>query len=337
MSTTAKPLGHTICDYVLSSIFIDRDGEVFSCCHKQPVSYGNIYQSSLTDILAGDEIRRQQDRSRAGTLDCFAACNLLTFNSKRESGISVPPTFPTIRKLTLSLGWFCNIDCVMCPQDHTERDFLSVETLQRQIDWPLVDEIICEGGEPLAAPTARRLWDYLIGIGKKVNFVTNGLVISPRTAERVASHSDYIYISFNAACAETYARVSRGGSWSRLLRNVGMIQNARRAAGSDLKIIGHFTIVDENIRELPEFLDFAASLDLDIVNFGYNRIAQFGAPVDRLLDDDPDLRHDLRIRIRDSARRNEHRIQIDPSRLQYLWLIDPSDPLWHNVVHFSGM
>ncbi len=197
----------------MTSVFIDRDGEVYACCHKEPVSYGNIYQAPLAAILAGEQVRLQQDRSRTGTLRCFDRCNLLTFNSKRlpPSGLSPSPVFPRINKLTLSLGWFCNIDCVMCPQDHAERNFLSVETLVRNIDWPSVGEIICEGGEPLAAPTARRLWDYLASIGKKVNFVTNGLVVSPRTAAQIATHSDYIYISFNAATAETYARVSRGG------------------------------------------------------------------------------------------------------------------------------
>jgi MoaA/NifB/PqqE/SkfB family radical SAM enzyme len=332
-------LRHTLCRYVLSSVFIDRDGEVYACCHKQPVSYGNIYRGRLTDILESGAPQLQQDRARAGTLDCFAGCNLLTFNDKHLDAAQLPraASYPRIGKLTLSLGWFCNIDCVMCPQDHAERNFLSVELLARQIDWPDVGEIICEGGEPLAAPNARPLWDHLISIGKKLNFVTNGLVITPRTAARMAEHSDYVYISFNAARAETYARVARGGSWDRLMRGLRLVQAARQAAGSALAIIGHFTIVEENLDELPDFLDFAVAAGLDIVNFGYNRIPQFGACIDLMLDADPALRRSLRDRLRAAARRTERRIRIDPSRLQYLGLLDPADPLRRQAVYPSGM
>ena len=31
--------GHALCEYVLTSVFIDRDGEVCACCHKQPISH----------------------------------------------------------------------------------------------------------------------------------------------------------------------------------------------------------------------------------------------------------------------------------------------------------
>ena len=53
-----------------------------------------------------------------------------------------------------------------------------------------------EGGESLAAPTVRHLWDYLASIDKKVNFVTNGLFVSLRTAPRTASHSDYMPLRY---------------------------------------------------------------------------------------------------------------------------------------------
>jgi len=326
----------TLCEYVMTSAFIDRDGEVYACCHKQPVSYGNIRDAPLAELLAGERARRQRDDSLSGALSCHAACNLLTYNSKRRPSAE-PASFPLIRKLTLSLGWFCNINCVMCPQDHAERQFLSVDALLRHVDWPSVGEIICEGGEPLAAPTVPALWDHLIGIGKKLNFVTNGLVISQRTAERIAAHSDYVYISFNAASEQTYARVNRGGSWQKLLRNLHWIQQARQSAGSGLKIIGHFTIVEQNLAELPDFLDLAAELGLDIVNFGYNRIEQFGAPIDRLLAEDPALRAALTARLRDAARRTERKIRIDPSRLQYLGLLEAEDPLQAVHVWPSGM
>ena len=330
-------MSHTRCEYVFGAVFIDRDGDVYPCCHKLPVAYGNIYAQTLAEVLASPRVREQQERSRSGRLSCFGGCNLLTYRSKHGPAPPAAPSYPRIRKLTLSLGWFCNIDCVMCPQDHAERNFLAVETLARQVDWASVDEIICEGGEPLAAPTARRLWEHLASLGKKVNFVTNGLVVTPRTAAQMALHSDYIYISFNAASPETYARVARGGSWSRLLRNVRMIQNARRAANSALVIIGHFTIVAENLAELPDFLDFAAEIGVDIVNFGYNRIPQFGTCIDTLLAADAPLRQGLRDRLRAAARRTERRIRIDPSRLQYLGLLDPGDPLQGAVVYPSGM
>jgi MoaA/NifB/PqqE/SkfB family radical SAM enzyme len=328
-----------LCNYVFGAVFIDRDGEVYACCHKQPQSYGNVCRSPLTTILATPAVVHHQEQSRAGGLACFTTCNLLNFNEKMEH----PPyghdrsIYPAIAKLTLSLGWFCNVNCVMCPQDHAERRFLPVNVLRDHVDWERVDEVICEGGEPLAAPTAHALWDMLIARGKKVNFVTNGLILTGRTIAKLTRHSDYLYISFNAATRDTYTRVVRGGSWDRLMRGLRLVQEARAADASPLKIIGHFTIVEDNLHEIAAFIDLAAALDLDIVNFGYNRIAHMGACIDELLRNDDWLRRTLADEIRGASSRVNTRVAIDPSRLQYLGLVEPGDPLWDRVVYPSGM
>jgi len=229
------------------------------------------------------------------------------------------------------------VDCVMCPQDHAERIALPIDVLRTQIDWQDVDEIICEGGEPLAAPTVQALWTHLIGLGKQVNFVTNGLAITSRSAERIARHSAYVYLSFNAATASTYQRVVRGGSWDKLLRSVARLKEARAAAAAPLRIIGHFTIVEQNLREVAAFIELAADLGLDIVNFGYNRISHMGACIDDVLRNDAGLRTTLARQIREVEARVGDRVIVDPSRLQYLGLVRPGDPLWGRVVFPSGM
>jgi len=332
-------VNHTLCEYVFQAVFIDRDGAVYACCHKQPAPYGNIYQSPLADILRGYAAERAREKAANGSLHCFSGCNLLNFNVKRElpSNLQIAASSQQIRKITLALGWFCNIKCRMCPQDHGERNFLDVEVLKRHIDWSHVGEIICEGGEPFAAPTVRELWDHLISMGKKVNFVTNGLIMTPEKAAKAASHSDYIYISFNAATPATYARVTQGASWAKLLGNLAMIQEARRAAASPLRIIGHFTIIEENLDELPDFLDLAVALGLDIVNFGYNRIAQMGRCIDGLLEQNRALRDGLSRRLHEAVLRTRDFIVIDASRLEYLRLLNSTDLQLAKVVRPSGM
>jgi pyrroloquinoline quinone biosynthesis protein E len=225
----------------------------------------------------------------------------------------------------------------MCPQDHSERRFLSVEVVRDHIEWDGVGEIICEGGEPLAAPTAHALWDALIARGKKVNFITNGLILTTRTAEKVAHHSDYLYLSFNAATSDTYARVVRGGSWEKLLHGLQRVQQARARANSALRIIGHFTIVEQNLHEIPDFIELAASLQVDIVNFGYNRIPHMGMCIDEHLRNHAHSRRRLAERIRAAAARVDGQVVIDPSRLQYLQLVEPGDALWGRMVQPSGM
>ncbi|QEH32404.1 molybdenum cofactor biosynthesis protein A [Aquisphaera giovannonii] len=330
---------HTRCDYVLRSAFIDRDGEVYACCHRAPVGYGNIASAHLLDILRRPAACAARDRSREGSLECFASCNLLDYRVKHgppPAAVDRDPQ-PAIRKLTLSLGWFCNVDCVMCPQDHKERVFLDVDVLRRHVPWEIVEEIIFEGGEPLAAPQVHALWDHVASLGKPVNFCTNGLVANPSIADRIARQCDYLYISFNAATAETYERVVRKGRWRLLLRNVEMVLNARERSGSGLKLIGHFTIVEENLREIPRFLELMGSLGFDIANFGYNRMAMMGRPIDAMLDSDPSLRSQLGREIRDAIRRASPSLAVDTSRLCYLGLLDPGEPCCGRIVEPSGM
>ena len=335
--------GDTLCPYVFDAAYIARDGEVYSCPHQFPHarSYGNIRERSLDAILRdSSELAALREDSARGRLACFEPCNLLPYDLKHDAARRLQPAENAsgllVQKLKLTVGWYCNASCVMCPQDHRERTQLDIATLTANVPWPRIGEIIVEGGEPLAIKLCHQLWDHLVSIGRAMNLVTNGLLITPAIADRIAAHSRFVYVSINAVTRDTYARVMRVDGWERLLTSLGRLRDAKQRHGDRLKIIGHFTATAENLHELPAFIALADREGLDIVNWGYNRLETVGLDIERMLADDDRTRLHLRGRVLDALARKRASLYVDPSRLEYLGLLHRDDGFRRDVDAPSG-
>ena len=81
-----------ICDWVGKGLYIDKDGECYPCCEIKEVSYGNILEESLENILNGEKAAAVRDIFYDGRLPYFCmSCPFVTNQELRMLKVEKKP------------------------------------------------------------------------------------------------------------------------------------------------------------------------------------------------------------------------------------------------------
>jgi MoaA/NifB/PqqE/SkfB family radical SAM enzyme len=309
--------GSTFCPKLWDEVYIHDNGNVYTCCHEKPQALGNIYRDRMADLWNGELLQRLRQDSLRGRLGCYHDCTLLKKEeiTPEPKPLSVP--YSELRRIKILFGEGCNISCIMCPQNHRSRVHLDEQKLIENLDLAPFERIELQGGEPLFIMAARRFFDHATSQGKKVSFLTNGIIINDEWAEKIARHSSFVYFSLNAATKETHELVNRGSKWERVLRNIQRVRAARDAHGTDLRIVGHMTIVPENVAEIPSFIRRYREFGFDAINFGFDE----GVPAYLKSALDPARRRQLAQEIQAALAQSGDGATVNSLRLQLLGLV----------------
>ena len=248
----------TICHYPWSTLFVSPEGQVFFCCNRAPGPIGSIHERDLGDLFynsaEGEKIRRD---SQSGDLPCFETCvraPSLKFYNAGDAPYKAPKE-AKLRVVHFAVGYHCNVACVMCDQDHQDRDALDPQKVIDAVDWTHVEHVIFEGGEPLVIPAARQIMEYVRDNTRaNLSLVTNGLALSERWDDVLMPRNNECRVSLNGAGPETHEAVNRGSKWDKVINNVRQLAVRRDRAGSNLAINLRMTIVPENVRDIPAFI-----------------------------------------------------------------------------------
>jgi MoaA/NifB/PqqE/SkfB family radical SAM enzyme len=185
-----------------------------------------------------------------------------------------PSAKSTMQYLTFEVTTRCNLKCVMCPHG-----LPGGYPGQRDADDELIDGIVGSldrldvlrptgVGEPLLSSGFWRLADALRGRDKpKMGFITNAILLTPANVRRLADVPlRSVMVSIDAVRSETHQRI-RGNDLSRTLSGIKNLIDMRRATVKDFWLAMSFVIMRENHKEIPDFVDLAASMGAEIVYF----------------------------------------------------------------------
>lgn len=262
---------NTFCPFLWSEVFVDPKGDVFCCCHRKPAVVGNIYEEKLTDIYSNSKMQRLRQKSIDGTLDCYEGCAFIDKKMKLRPRKTIAFNYATdLRKLKIEFGELCNINCIMCWQDHKSRVVLDHNKVIENVDLEPFIDVCIQGGEPLAISDAKAYYDYVAKKNKNPLIMTNGLLLKDDWAQKIVLNSSYIYISLNAATAKTHELINKGSKWEVVLGNIKKLNEARDRYKNNLNILGHMTIVLENLKEIAMFIQNFRSFGVDQIDFGYD-------------------------------------------------------------------
>ena len=302
------------CTWVHDSLYIRDNGDVFPCCHLQPAAVGNIYKTSLKTIYNDERIKTFRQQEIAGTLKCMKGCTLP----------QVSPVEPMLdhdydqdlKRVLFSFGEKCNIRCIMCSQNHDSRVELTEEVITQNIEIPKSrPTVTLLGGEPLILKSAKRFIDHWAGHGAKMALLTNGTALSEDMARKIAENFSIISFSLNAATKEIHETVNAGSRFEKVVRNVGRMIEAKKQAKTKVVIVGHMTIVVENVHEIPDFIRKRDEFGFEHINFGYDK------KVPPYLADNPELKDELIRAIAVEVAREHNPRRIDLHRLRLLGLV----------------
>lgn len=158
----------------------------------------------------------------------------------------------------------CNLACRMCPVVFREEKppaFMSFDAFRRLIDeFSSLTELHLQGmGEPLLHPRFFEMVRYAARRGIRVSTNTNLTALSERRAEEcVRSGLERLHVSLDAAEAQAYEYIRVGARFSKVLRNLGWLTEAKerlQAKAPEIRLVA--VAMRRNLEQLPALVHLA--------------------------------------------------------------------------------
>jgi MoaA/NifB/PqqE/SkfB family radical SAM enzyme len=180
-------------------------------------------------------------------------------------------SFP--RTLGIDMYGVCNVKppCVYCEWDHNkalEGDNVNApftrETLRELGEFFERPSMLvnCSIGEPFMMKDFDGLLDEFGEHGKVLELTTNGQILTDRNIQRLVGRDIHLYISLDAATAETYARL-RNDRFDRILVNLRGVVAAKGGKGQLPLVYLVFMPMRVNVHEAEAFVDLCAETGVD--------------------------------------------------------------------------
>lgn len=186
--------------------------------------------------------------------------------------------------ITFDFDYTCNFQCPSCRTQVINNNKHHVirstnDQIVESIKTKIIDKIgdqpvnICwAGGEIFISEPYLNLLEYIIST-KKSNIThsisTNGSYLLKKKDILIdmLPYLSMIRISFDAATAETYAKVRVGGEWETLLDNVQWLCNYVKEHRCNVQLVADFVVQQQNYHEIPAFVELANSLGIENIMF----------------------------------------------------------------------
>lgn len=288
---TAAYLGSHFCPHPFTTLETTHTGLAFVCCPVWlPTPIGRL-DSDPFELWTGPIAKR----IRASIIDgSFRYCDHL--NCSRITNRSLPrrdseearvileahtvkgsvATAP--KYVTLSHDKSCNLSCPSC----RARVYVANKAKQAKLDkltetsiLPMLRHAelvkITGSGDPFGSNHFRNLIKRLDApdfAHLRIDLHTNGQLWDERawTELGLRGRVRYAHVSIDAARAETYAILRRGGSFERLLDNLAFVKTLRQS-GEISELEFSMVVQARNFREMPEFVHLGHALAADTISF----------------------------------------------------------------------
>lgn len=290
-SLTLLPNRKLFCPIPFKYMEICSGGKAILCCYLKK-SPGVIKGNNLLELYNSRTARRIRESILDGT---FRYCDLEScphFSSGdlplQKDCIGTPfedivknkRTTLEQKSIWISFDRRCNLCCISCRGEHvkySEKDHNEVERLLNIIKANLsyLNQIgLCGSGEPFASPSLRAfLKDFNASEypNLKITILTNGMLFDEQAwsmMERGRSAIKSVQVSVDAATRESYEKIRIGGSFDKLMKNMGFISNLRKD-GDISEFIISFVVNSINFSEMDAFVDLGRNLGCDQVYFTF--------------------------------------------------------------------
>jgi len=183
-------------------------------------------------------------------------------------------------QLSLHVTSQCNMKCSWCPRQTgtvPQKPDMQVEVLVKALEiCPTIRSVCIAGfGEPLLCSNLGDIIQEAKRRSLYVGVITNGVLLADFAKVLNAWRVDSVSISLNAATAESHKRCNGTDTWDRVIKG---IKEAVKIF--PLRVKASMVVYRENVSEMKNFLELAASLGVTNVDF----LTLLPSPNDKPLD-----------------------------------------------------
>ena len=285
--------------FVSFEISVNGDTSLCHCNAWMPSPVGNLFESSLEEILSNQKSQAIRKSIIDGNYRYCneQTCGVLNHNQLNE-GDTIPGVIQQLlddstryvmpHEIRIAGDLTCNLSCPSCrleiikssPEEIERRRQLGKQLSKNLFSVPTSKQIrvhVSTSGEIFASPL---LLEFVQNMpvnefpGLELCIQTNGLLMADRW-ERLGVMSDrvsMITVTTDAARADTYEKLRRGGKWDNVNRNLKWLQQKKQ----ETKMAFHMRMVVQydNYQEIEEFYNYSKQLGADVVEYG--RITDWG-------------------------------------------------------------
>jgi len=238
------------CNFADSGVYISSLGKISPCCNilnKNSNSFTSINQFYTDNFFK--EIRTYNETDISQSPNCIG-CAKSNWNLQKRSHDIIPNAYPNVMKrLDISFGNSCNLNCAMCSnyfssswnaivKDYEDEYFDVFQNKQlkyydisyQQIDEIIstlekhktVESVIIKGGEPFYNKKTLYFLDKLFK-GLDLSIVTNASIVNKNILELLDSFKSINIIISIDGTNKIYEWV-RGYSWDTIQTNIKKLQ-----------------------------------------------------------------------------------------------------------------
>jgi sulfatase maturation enzyme AslB (radical SAM superfamily) len=278
-----------------NSIGIGLNGDVFLCqCEAWlPTNIGNIWDDDLATLMQSDTARAIRRSIIDGNYEyCNESVCYVLQQQELQTIDQIHPQelraamqdehswlMPT--HIMLALDPTCNLSCPSCRTEVTKKvddDQDRIEYLSQRLITNLfghatnqqINVTVSTSGELFASEVLMRTvnqidLDLIPGLNLQIQ--TNGLLLPKRWSRIADKHNNIgmITVTVDAATADTYEIVRRGGRWSDMLAALDFIRDLKQSLGFELRL--RMVVQKTNYQEAPAFYDLAQNYLADLVEY----------------------------------------------------------------------
>ncbi|MFO1435235.1 MAG: carbamoyltransferase C-terminal domain-containing protein [Gammaproteobacteria bacterium] len=278
------------CSHLWNTINVLPDGAVHQCCSvwlRTPIS--NVFHSTIDEAwhsATAEKVRESAingDYRFCGKHACPHIQARMLGSVDADSMVKVwldkPPALPVLpKRFNLAYDKTCNLSCPTCRTEQISAKGEELDRIETVTDGLM--EALRQGerlevtgsGDPFASKSFRRILQTVNREdfpNLKITIMTNGLLMRRsewQKFEHLHGMIDCVSVSVDAAAAETYRIVRRGGEFADLLPSLEFIGELRRNEAIDYYRL-NFVAQDLNFREMPAFVELARRVGADSVRF----------------------------------------------------------------------
>ena len=221
--------------------------------------------------------------------------------SKKSAKLSYRPIW-----LLIYVSDLCNLRCAMCPHHNGKpNDFSFQKTLTKDFMSPSMLEKIYQRfpesvfvmlggvGEPLLNPNFKKLVEITANNRKKMNLITNGVLLDENVADYLLSNKyvNQISVSLNASTKEEYIDICKIDKFDEVCNNIKNLVKRKHELSSDVEIVVSGVCSHQFINKSINFLKFCDELGVDRIDL--HRYIDFD--ISEGIEDIDDMNDDLEI------------------------------------------
>jgi sulfatase maturation enzyme AslB (radical SAM superfamily) len=282
------------CTIPFFTIGVAIDGKVglCGCSGWMPTTIGNLFKNTIEELLSTElavNIRRSiidgtYQYCNEKTCGVINNTGLYNFNNAKEivgSLLDDPELFSMPTEIFLAGDTTCNLSCPSC---RTSVVKVSEATKKRNIELgqilannlfsrpttQTIKLIISTSGELFASPM---LLNFVNNINLKdfpnikLDIQTNGLLCSKNwhKLNEMQQAVNKVTITFDAAQANTYEVLRRGGTWPELINSMEFLSDKKKENG--MKLHTRMVVQQKNYKEILEFYNLSKRYGADRIEY----------------------------------------------------------------------